>query len=232
MTAGALLDSWGIRHHPDEETGGRAFVCPRCGGAGKLSECLDNSGHLWFECKCTRDTPTGGQRFTQAELAERLRYELARAAEWFTRKKIQGVLCEVPAMPPKDVVADMLANPVAAVQLPPVDRIVRAPVFATDGTLQATPGYHPAGRVIVWPPENLRLPKIPTAPTDRDVERAVALIDDLIGDFPFLNEADRAAAYALLLLPFVRDMIDGPTPLHLLEALPLARARVFSPRWR
>ena len=57
--------------------------------------------------------------------AERLRYELARAGEWWARRKVDGVWEEVPAMPPKDVVADMLAHPVAALRLPPVDRIDR-----------------------------------------------------------------------------------------------------------
>jgi len=149
---------------------------------------------------------------------ERLRYELARAAEWWARRKVNGVWHDVPAMPPKDVVADMLAHPVGALRLPPVDRIVRAPVFAADGTLQAASGYHPAGRVIVCPPEGLHVPDPPTAPTDHDIKAAVVLIDELITDFPFVNGADRAAAFALLLVPFCRDMIDGPTPLHLFEA--------------
>jgi hypothetical protein len=41
---------------------------------------------------------------------------------------------------------------------------------------------------------------------------------DLLGDFPFATEADRANALAMLLLPVVRPAIDGPTPLHLLDA--------------
>jgi hypothetical protein len=43
------------------------------------------------------------------------------------------------------------------------------------------------------------------------------LLDDLLGDFPFTSEAERAHALALLLLPFVRPLIEGPTPLHLVE---------------
>jgi hypothetical protein len=38
------------------------------------------------------------------------------------------------------------------------------------------------------------------------------------GEFPFVDEPDRAHAVALLLLPFVRDMIPDPTPNHLIEA--------------
>ena len=39
----------------------------------------------------------------------------------------------------------------------------------------------------------------------------------MLGEFPFTGEAERAHALALLLLPFVRPMIAGPTPLHLIE---------------
>jgi hypothetical protein len=43
-------------------------------------------------------------------------------------------------------------------------------------------------------------------------------VDELLGDFPFVGEAERAHAIALLLLPFCRDLIAGHTPLHLIEA--------------
>ena len=44
------------------------------------------------------------------------------------------------------------------------------------------------------------------------------LRDELLADFPFVAEVDRTHAVAALLLPFVRPAIDGPTPLHLIEA--------------
>jgi putative DNA primase/helicase len=40
----------------------------------------------------------------------------------------------------------------------------------------------------------------------------------VLHDFPFVSQSDRAHAVALMLLPFVRDLIDGPTPLHDIEA--------------
>ena len=55
-------------------------------------------------------------------------------------------------------------------------------------------------------------------PTAEDLERARSqIVKELIPDFPFVGDADRAHAVALLLLPFVRNLIDGPTPLHLVE---------------
>jgi putative DNA primase/helicase len=60
---------------------------------------------------------------------------------------------------------------------------------------------------------------VPERPTGDDVAAAVAVIDDLLQDFPFTSaRADRAHAFALLLCPIVRDLIPGPTPLHLIES--------------
>jgi hypothetical protein len=39
----------------------------------------------------------------------------------------------------------------------------------------------------------------------------------MLGEFPFTSLAERAHAVSLLLLGFLRAMIDGPTPLHLIE---------------
>ncbi len=39
-----------------------------------------------------------------------------------------------------------------------------------------------------------------------------------MGNFPFEDEASRTNALALLLLPFVRPLIEGPTPFHLVDA--------------
>ena len=62
------------------------------------------------------------------------------------------------------------------------------------------------------------MPPIPARPTPADVAAARALIcDELLGDFPFVSPAERAHAVALLLLGFLRGMVDGPTPLHLIE---------------
>jgi hypothetical protein len=44
------------------------------------------------------------------------------------------------------------------------------------------------------------------------------LLVELFGDFPFATDADRTNALAALLLPFVRELVDGPSPLHMIEA--------------
>jgi len=44
------------------------------------------------------------------------------------------------------------------------------------------------------------------------------LFNELLGDFPFVDEASRAHTLALMLEPFVRPLIKGPTPLYLIDA--------------
>jgi hypothetical protein len=62
------------------------------------------------------------------------------------------------------------------------------------------------------------IPPLPEMPTPAEINKAKAwLLDELLGDFPFTGEAERAHLVAAILLPFVRELIDGPTPLHLIE---------------
>ncbi|MBI3463303.1 MAG: hypothetical protein HY000_09625 [Planctomycetes bacterium] len=140
---------------------------------------------------------------------DRMRHHLARVALWTRAKTL------IP--PPKDVVRDVLATPDPA--LPILTRIVSTPVFAADGTLQSEPGYSPATQTYYVPAEGFSLPAVPETPLQADIDEARAMLRvDLLGEFPFVSDAERAHAMALTLLPYVREMIDGPTPLHLFEA--------------
>ena len=144
---------------------------------------------------------------------ERLRHMLARLARW-VRETSKGEL--LPAPPPVAVVKSVLATPDPA--LPVLTGIVNTPVFGRTGTLITTPGYHPDARLLYVPAPGFTVPEIPTRPGAEDIAAARRLIcKDLLGDFPFTGEAERAHVVALLLLGFLRGMIDGPTPLHLIE---------------
>jgi putative DNA primase/helicase len=148
---------------------------------------------------------------------DRARYELARAAQWVKTKTVGQQTVEADAKPPMDVVKDLLATPNPP--LPILNRITQVPVFAANGKLQTTVGYHPAAKIYYSPAAGLIVPAVPMSPTAQDVENARNLIvNELFCDFPFLRDADRAHAVALFLLPFARDLIDGATPMHLIEA--------------
>lgn len=144
---------------------------------------------------------------------DRLRHMLARLAVW-VRENAKGEVVSAP--PPVAVVKSVLATPDPG--LPVLMGIVATPVFGRNGKLLTSPGYHPDARLLYQPAPGFTVPAIPERPTPQQVEVARALIsEDLLGDFPFVSPSEMAHAVALLLLGFVRSMIDGPTPLHLIE---------------
>jgi hypothetical protein len=81
------------------------------------------------------------------------------------------------------------------------------------------PGYDPEGRTYFAPPPGLTLPGVPQHPTPAEIGAAtMLLLDEMLGDFPVVGASERAHALALLLQPFLRELIPGSTPLHLIEA--------------
>ena len=144
---------------------------------------------------------------------DRLRHTLAQIADWRRHTRKDG---DVPAHPPAAVVKSILATPDPS--LPVLTGITTTPVFGRSGELLTRPGYHPDARLLYDPPPGFVLPVVPTSPTEADIAAArQLLLDDLLGDFPFTGDAEKAHALSLLLTGFVRAMIDGPTPLHLIE---------------
>ncbi len=144
---------------------------------------------------------------------DRLRHMLARLARW-VRENAKGEM--MPAPPPVAVVKSVLATPDPG--LPVLMGIVNTPVFGRYGKLLTSPGYHPDARLLYQPAPGFTVPAIPERPTAEQIAEARKLIcEDLLGDFPFVGAPEMAHCVALLLLGFVRSMIDGPTPLHLIE---------------
>ena len=99
--------------------------------------------------------------------------------------------------------------------LPILEGVATHPVFGRNGELHDKPGYDPKTRI--YNAASVQLGN--TEPTPDAVQNAVRLfLDDLLTDFPFVDQASRAHALALALLPVCRYMIDGATPLHLISA--------------
>ncbi len=136
---------------------------------------------------------------------DRLRHELARVANWVSGKDAE------PAKPPLDVVRDMLATPNPP--LPVLQRITDVPVFAPDASLSTEPGYHAAGHTYLMPRKGLAIPNVAESPAPENVEAAKDLILGMIlGSFHSSRKLTGHTRLRLLLLPFVRDLIEGPTP--------------------
>jgi putative DNA primase/helicase len=145
---------------------------------------------------------------------DRVRHALAHVADFFVMPRNGGMPRD--ALPPEWLARDMLARPDPP--LPLLTRLVEAPVFGPDGDLAHLAGYHRGSRTYYAPARALAVPTVSAAPTSDEIGRARRLLlEDLLGDFPFTGDAEQAHALALVLLPFVRDLIDGPTPLHIVE---------------
>lgn len=119
---------------------------------------------------------------------------------------------------PLQVPAAQFARYISAipeVDLPPINRVVDVPVFTEDGEL-TKPGYNAGGGGVFY------IPKFRTTGirwSKKAADQALAFIkEDLLGDFIFDGEADFAHALCIMLQPFVRDLIKGPTPLYPIDA--------------
>lgn len=169
--------------------------------------------------------PTRIERNDEAALllrdlnADRTRHLLARVANWgypIRDQKTGEVVGFAQAFPPNEVVRDILATPDKP--LPMITRIVEIPIFGPDLGLQLAPGYYPRSRTFFSPPAGLVVPDVPLNPSREEIEKSKHLIvTELLGDFPFVGPSEIAHALCLLLLPFLRELIDGPTPLHDIE---------------
>lgn len=99
--------------------------------------------------------------------------------------------------------------------LPPIRGVVEGPCLRADGSVLAAPGYDAASGVFVR--GSVRV-NVPERPSKDDAVKAWAKLEDLITDFPFAEEMDKAAALSLLLTPGVRATLDGPAPFQLIRA--------------
>lgn len=140
---------------------------------------------------------------------------VAKCADWIrTDTDTNGMERTQNTFPPSDV-ARAVVNRGEWKELPALEGIVSVPVFGPDGKVHDTQGYNPATRLYYTGGVTLG----DTTPTPGNVAQARGLLlDDLFVDFPFRDDASRAHAVALFLAPYVRPMIAGATPLHLIDA--------------
>jgi hypothetical protein len=150
---------------------------------------------------------------------------LARVAAWMRVTEE----AEINVPPPMAVVRDIIALDEWE-DIPPLHAVIETPVFAADGRLISTPGYDAASCLYYRPARNLEIPAVPEKPTADDIRQArTLLLFELMGDFPFNDgpgpggvgvdgDSSKATALAAVLLSFVRELIDGPTPFHLFDA--------------
>jgi hypothetical protein len=84
-----------------------------------------------------------------------------------------------------------------------------------DGSILSEPGYDAATRLLVDP--RVEVLPIPEAPSLEDARRALALLTDLLHDFPIVASG-RSTWLAGLFTFFGREMFEGPTPAMIFDS--------------
>lgn len=119
---------------------------------------------------------------------------------------------------PNFIIAQMLNNPLYQFPLPELERVVTAPYFTRQRQLHAAPGYLAASKTYYHLTDaRLQGVTVPSAPNAAQVQEARNLILDVLVDFPFSGDAERANAIAAMLEPFIRAWFHA-TPFRLIES--------------
>jgi putative DNA primase/helicase len=141
--------------------------------------------------------------------------ELGRSAIWQRHDLKQKKVIRID--PPEKVCSQILSM-VGQWPFAPLNGIVQCPTLRRDGSLLDREGYDEAtGLVLVG---NIPMPAIPARPARQDAERALALLIELLGEFPFIDKESQAVALSMVITPVVRGAMSV-APMHLVTA-PLA----------
>ena len=126
------------------------------------------------------------------------------------------------ATPPK--IAETILEREGHWKFPKITGIISTQTMRPDGSLLTEPGYDPkTGLLLAHPP---LLPEMKECPTRADAEEKLALLEDLLAEFRFADEAnqdsetkgvDRAVALSALITPVVRGAFNV-APMHVARA--------------
>lgn len=160
----------------------------------------------------TVETDESGNPKIRVLGVDELRGMMTRAANFYRNLKGGGTTA---AHPPMGVVRDVFF--LGSWPFPPIKGVVSTPIIRRDGSVLDTTGYDTATQLYYQPTPDLKIEKIPEHPTQEDVRSALETIDDIIHDFPYISEADRANACAAMLTPYIRALV-GCVPMALIDA--------------
>jgi hypothetical protein len=161
----------------------------------------------WNEGVFQRVMMRGGAPSAQPMNKQMLQVRLSEVARYMGSKDSQ---LQVPAL---GFAGYIQALP--EVDLPPINRVVDVPVFTADGKL-IRPGYNEGSGGVFY------VPKFDVSgikSSARAASEALTFIrEELLRDFLWDGPADFAHAICIMLQPFVRDMIQGSTPLYPIDS--------------
>ena len=141
-----------------------------------------------------------------------MRDALSRAANWY--KLDMRERRWIATDPPHDVAATVLGRS-GEWTFPTVAGVITTQTMRPDGTILDQPGYDPATRLLLIDPP--AMVPIPDKPTRDDALAALALLNGLLTEFPFVNEVSRGVALSTMITPVVRGAFPV-APMHVADA--------------
>lgn len=121
-----------------------------------------------------------------------------------------------PARFSTDVAKDAIARPDLCPRLRPLRGVTHTPLIRADGTALSEPGYDPSSGFLYLPPPSLFVPSLPLTPDM--VSWAVDILHQMVADFPWRSESDRANYFGMLLTPLIRLLCPPPYKLGIVTA--------------
>lgn len=119
-----------------------------------------------------------------------------------------------PVMPPTKLIALLLADP-NKWPFHEIEGVISTPTLRPDGSLLINPGYDHATRMLLCNPP--LMPPMSDKPTKGDALAALALLGDLLSEFPLIDDISKAVALSGMLTPVVRPLF-AQAPMHINRA--------------
>ena len=98
--------------------------------------------------------------------------------------------------PPMSIVRTLLARR-GRLRFPSLTGVVNVPMMRADGSILDAPGYD-AATGLLFDPLGITFPPIPNRPTRNDAEKALVRLNDVIKDFPFVEQMHRSVALSAI----------------------------------
>jgi putative DNA primase/helicase len=141
--------------------------------------------------------------------------ELGKAAVWM---KFDGRSKKLVRIDPPNEVAAQIMTMADEWPFAPLLGVIGTPTLRPDGSLLDQPGYDPATGLVLFDPP--AMPAIPEHPDRAAAVRALILLNSLLNEFPFSDNAaaSRAVALSMLMTPVLRGAVGPAVPLHVVKA--------------
>jgi hypothetical protein len=180
-------------------------------GANEPPEVFVRSGSLVR----VREDEHGTPQIQNMDL-NHVRGRLARVADFVKVSKQGEEFVETKVSPPELVVKDVMA--LGGWPFPALEAVVESPILRPDGSISTVPGYDPETKLYYRPLPGFQCGEIPAEPNRHQIRAAMDLVNEAVGEFPYADKASAANTLALITTSLIRQAIDGPIPLGLIDA--------------